>query len=79
MKTIEAARRATRGSAGIRFIAVSATIANVDDIAKWLGEDSVAYVADEERRPVPLAIHVEGYSFPEKTNPYAIENTLNYK
>ncbi|KAH3806663.1 hypothetical protein DPMN_134987 [Dreissena polymorpha] len=47
MKTIEAAQ--TRGStnlgyAGLRFIAASATITNIEDIAEWLGKSGLPAV-----------------------------------
>ena len=68
----------------IRFIALSATVPNSQDIATWLGKDSVTpYIPaprerfGEEFRPVPLAKHVCGYI--AAGNDFAFEKTLNAK
>lgn len=68
----------------IRFIALSATVPNSQDIATWLGKDSVTpYLPaprerfGEEFRPVPLSKHVCGYNAPG--NDFAFEKTLNAK
>ena len=50
---------------GVRFVAVSATIPNVRDIAEWLGADPSAgglHVFGEEYRPVRLVTRVRGYA-----------------
>ncbi|KAI1503495.1 hypothetical protein F5X99DRAFT_425670 [Biscogniauxia marginata] len=54
--------------ANIRFIALSATVPNIEDIAKWLGRDygtqhePAKFVAfGEEMRPVKLQRYVYGY------------------
>ncbi|KAK9389709.1 Sec63 Brl domain-containing protein [Lipomyces mesembrius] len=51
-----------------RFIALSATIPNAEDIAEWLGQNwnsrsmpAQLYTFGEEFRPVQLDIHVYGY------------------
>lgn len=51
----------------VRFIALSATVPNSEDIATWLGRNSMAqhlpaqrYTFDEEFRPVKLQKHVYG-------------------
>ena len=68
----------------VRFVALSATVPNSQDIATWLGKDSVApYIPaprerfGEEFRPVPLAKHVCGYN--ASGNDFAFEKTLNTK
>ncbi|KAM0716552.1 hypothetical protein Q7P37_007997 [Cladosporium fusiforme] len=68
----------------IRFVALSATVPNSQDIATWLGKDSLNYHIPaprerfgEEFRPVPLVKHVCGYSSP--ANDFAFEKTLNGK
>lgn len=44
---------------GIRILALSATVSNLDEFAAWLGEvrRSTVRVVREERRPVPLTIY----------------------
>jgi ATP-dependent DNA helicase HFM1/MER3 len=66
----------------IRFVALSATVPNSQDIATWLGKDSVTphLPAPRERfgeefRPVPLTKHVCGYQ--SNGNDFAFEKTLN--
>lgn len=68
----------------IRFVALSATVPNSQDIATWLGKDSVTpYLPaprerfGEEFRPVPLSKHVCGYQ--SSGNDFAFEKTLNAK
>ena len=68
----------------IRFVALSATVPNSQDIATWLGKDSVTphLPAPRERfgeefRPVPLTKHVCGYQ--SNGNDFAFEKTLNTK
>lgn len=58
-------RRTQLPIAGVRLVAVSATIPNVRDIAEWLGADPSAgglHVFGEDHRPVPLVTHVRGYA-----------------
>jgi replicative superfamily II helicase len=43
----------------LRFVAVSATLPNISDIAMFF-EANEAYIFDESYRPVPLTIHVIG-------------------
>lgn len=66
----------------IRFVALSATVPNSQDIATWLGKDpATSYIPaprerfGEEFRPVPLAKHVCGYNTPG--NDFAFEGSLN--
>ncbi len=48
----------------VRFVAVSATIPNVRDIAEWLDVDLARglHVFGEDYRPVRLVTHVRGYN-----------------
>ena len=49
--------------AACRFVAVSATVPNVGDVAEWLGAPARAVrVFGEETRPVPLTVEVRGYA-----------------
>ncbi|KAI7627064.1 P-loop containing nucleoside triphosphate hydrolase protein [Hortaea werneckii] len=68
----------------VRFIALSATVPNSEDIAKWLGKDHVnAYLPavrecfGEEFRPVRLQKHVRGYQGPP--NDFAFDKVLGNK
>ena len=66
----------------IRFVAVSATIPNIDDLAKWLGksESSAAfYQMDESQRPVPLKKVVLGYAKPNPFSAFKFDLMLNYR
>lgn len=64
----------------VRFVALSATIPNSDDIATWLGRNhssssvpAVREVFDDSFRPVKLTKHIVGYS---GHNPWALESAL---
>ncbi|KAI7571110.1 P-loop containing nucleoside triphosphate hydrolase protein, partial [Hortaea werneckii] len=68
----------------VRFIALSATVPNSEDIARWLGKDHVnAYLPavrecfGEEFRPVRLQKHVRGYQGPP--NDFAFDKVLGNK
>lgn len=66
----------------LRFLAVSATASNVEDIAKWLSSPtSIADVfqVDPKERPVKLRTFVQGYSIHERANEFQFDNTLNHK
>lgn len=65
----------------VRFVALSATIPNPEDVATWLGLDSTKQhlpahceVFDESFRPVQLAKHVIGYGC--SSNPFAFDALL---
>ncbi|KAI1812420.1 P-loop containing nucleoside triphosphate hydrolase protein [Poronia punctata] len=70
--------------ASIRFVAISATVPNIDDVAKWLGRDSqnqhepARYeVFGEELRPIKLQRYVYGYD--GASNDFCFEKTLDGK
>ena len=69
----------------IRFVALSATIPNSDDIATWLGrngktphEPALREIFGEQFRPVRLTKHVLGLPS-NATNDYQFEQTCNAK
>jgi ATP-dependent DNA helicase HFM1/MER3 len=68
----------------VRFIALSATIPNADDVASWLGRsstsDSPAFLErfGEEFRPVRLEKHVMGVKF-NTANLFAFDKVLDSK
>lgn len=81
--TLEAivSRMKTYGSK-VRFIALSATVPNSEDIARWLGKDHInpetpaqRKVFGEEHRPVKLLRAV--YGFDSKLGDYAFDSYLN--
>ncbi|KAK6199129.1 hypothetical protein LQW54_010048 [Pestalotiopsis sp. IQ-011] len=83
--TLEAvvSRMKTSG-ANVRFIALSATVPNLDDLAMWLGRNhrEQAQPAQrlgfgEEMRPVKLKKHVHGYDCPG--NEHMFDKTLDSK
>lgn len=45
----------------IRYIAISATIPNADDIAAWLGSATKTHYFDDTQRMIPLEKHVFGF------------------
>ncbi|XP_052747667.1 probable ATP-dependent DNA helicase HFM1 [Galleria mellonella] len=66
----------------IRFIAVSATVSNPEDVATWLGtsdKPAVYFRFGDECRPVKLKRVVEGYPCSEGTSIFKFDITLNYK
>nr|CAI5862914.1 unnamed protein product [Callosobruchus analis] len=84
MKTVEQEKIIIEQSngQGIRFVAVSATIPNVEDIAKWIckNPDINCFKFSEEMRPVKLNKIVLGYSYNPKTmTPFKFDLSLNYK
>jgi ATP-dependent DNA helicase HFM1/MER3 len=71
--------------ANVRFIALSATVPNADDIAIWLGKNSDSRTLPASRehfgqefRPVILQKHVCAYPS-SSANMFAFEKTLNSK
>ncbi|KAI1118185.1 hypothetical protein F5Y14DRAFT_255347 [Nemania sp. NC0429] len=70
--------------ANIRFVAISATVPNIDDVAKWLGRDhqnqlepAKYEVFGEELRPVKLQRYVYGYE--GVLNDFIFEQALDEK
>ncbi|RWS17635.1 putative ATP-dependent DNA helicase HFM1-like protein [Dinothrombium tinctorium] len=64
----------------MRFVAVSATIPNAEDIAEWLEKSqSVAYHLSESHRPVPLTNVVKDYPCPESWSDFRFDYNLNYQ
>ena len=68
----------------VRFVALSATVPNSQDVSTWLGKNpmNVHLPAPQERfgeefRPVRLQKHVCGYQ--SNSNEFAFEKTLNLK
>ncbi|XP_071476850.1 probable ATP-dependent DNA helicase HFM1 [Diadema antillarum] len=92
MKTVRAAQpehetnssHATEESraARLRFVAVSATIPNIRDIAEWLGSAGQAAIFhrfDDSHRPVKLRKVVLGYPCSENFSDFKFDLSLNYK
>lgn len=64
----------------IRFIAVSASIPNAEDIAEWIGRPTKLFKFPEELRPVPIKKIIMGYYYnPKKMTPFKFDLSLNYK
>lgn len=68
--------------ANVRFIALSATVPNSDDVARWLGKDHTSRhllahqeIFGEEFRPVKLQKFV--YGFDKRMNDYQFDDFLN--
>ena len=68
----------------VRFIALSATVPNSEDVAAWLGKDytnqhrpAVREVFGDEFRPVKLQKHIIGISY--KGNDYGFEGVCDSK
>eukprot|EP01105_Mastigella_eilhardi_P000393 TRINITY_DN1048_c0_g1_i1.p1 TRINITY_DN1048_c0_g1~~TRINITY_DN1048_c0_g1_i1.p1 ORF type:complete len:608 (+),score=102.51 TRINITY_DN1048_c0_g1_i1:889-2712(+) len=79
MKTVRvASSKYDCAAAQLRFIAVSATIPNIEDIATWLDCSPECVLSfGEEYRPVKLEIHVVGY--PRSNNDFIFDRNLNFK
>ncbi|KAL0883307.1 hypothetical protein ABMA27_016718 [Loxostege sticticalis] len=75
-------RTAVDSAPTIRFVAVSATVSNPEDVAAWLKTDdkpAVYYKFGDECRPVKLRRVVEGYPCPDGTSIFKFDIILNYK
>ncbi|CAO3632232.1 unnamed protein product [Cunninghamella echinulata] len=59
----------------LRYVAISATLPNLQDITNWL--DAIPLEFSEEYRPIPLDRHVYGY--PCKSNVFSFEKNLDWK
>ncbi|NXY53354.1 HFM1 helicase, partial [Callaeas wilsoni] len=66
----------------LRFVAVSATIPNTQDIAEWLSDSKMPAVClkiDEDQRPVKLHKIVLGFPCSDNQTEFKFDLTLNYK
>ncbi|XP_031410613.1 probable ATP-dependent DNA helicase HFM1 isoform X3 [Meleagris gallopavo] len=66
----------------LRFVAVSATIPNAEDIAEWLSDGKIPAVCqkvDEDQRPVKLRKIVLGFPCSDSQTEFKFDLTLNYK
>ncbi|NXP47631.1 HFM1 helicase, partial [Heliornis fulica] len=66
----------------LRFVAVSATIPNAEDIAEWLSDSKMSSVClkiDEDQRPVKLRKIVLGFPCSDNQTEFKFDLTLNYK
>ncbi|KAM5256391.1 putative ATP-dependent DNA helicase HFM1 [Ctenodactylus gundi] len=85
MKTVQSLSQPlenTSTNIPMRFVAVSATIPNVEDIAEWLsdGERPAVYLKmDESHRPVKLRKVVLGFPCSSNQTEFKFDLTLNYK
>ncbi|KAM9349950.1 putative ATP-dependent DNA helicase HFM1 [Symphorus nematophorus] len=84
MKAVHAYRTAQNPDTGLsmRFVAVSATIPNVSDIADWLSNESgpATYLdMDESHRPVKLRKVVLGFPCAQNQTEFKFDLSLNYK
>ena len=59
----------------LRFLALSATVLNYQDIAQWLGAECVAFSFGDEYRPCPMRYFVHAY--PSMSNPFHFERSLD--
>ncbi|XP_044076280.1 probable ATP-dependent DNA helicase HFM1 isoform X2 [Siniperca chuatsi] len=84
MKAVHAYRTAQNPetSLSMRFVAVSATIPNISDIADWLSNESgpATYLdMDESHRPVKLRKVVLGFPCSPNQTEFKFDLSLNYK
>ncbi|NWT82655.1 HFM1 helicase, partial [Lanius ludovicianus] len=66
----------------LRFVAVSATIPNTQDIAEWLSDSKMPAVClkiDEDQRPVKLRKIVLGFPCSDSQTEFKFDLSLNYK
>ncbi|TRM59292.1 Sec63 Brl domain-containing protein [Schizophyllum amplum] len=77
-------RMKTRGTS-VRFVMVSATVPNIQDIASWVGsarnrsEPAKVYEFGEEYRPCKLTRHVVGVPRQKNSNDFQFAKILDYK
>nr|XP_012646340.1 probable ATP-dependent DNA helicase HFM1 isoform X2 [Microcebus murinus] len=85
MKTVQSVSQTLKNISTIipmRFIAVSATIPNAEDIAEWLSDGerpAVCLKMDESHRPVKLQKVVLGFPCGSNQTEFKFDLTLNYK
>lgn len=66
----------------LRFIAASATVSNVEDIAQWFSSAQTraeVFQVDPRERPVKLKTIVLGYTANKDVNEFSFDNLLNHK
>ncbi|XP_024864995.1 probable ATP-dependent DNA helicase HFM1 [Kryptolebias marmoratus] len=84
MKAVHISRTSQNPEAGLsmRFVAVSATMPNISDIADWLSNESgpATYLSmDESHRPVKLCKVVLGFPCSQNQTEFKFDLSLNYK
>ncbi|XP_042540517.1 probable ATP-dependent DNA helicase HFM1 [Dipodomys spectabilis] len=85
MKTVQSLSQPLQNTITIipmRFVAVSATIPNAEDIAEWLSDGerpAVCLKMDESHRPVKLRKVVLGFPCSSNQTEFKFDLTLNYK
>ncbi|XP_066257533.1 probable ATP-dependent DNA helicase HFM1 [Euwallacea similis] len=82
MKTATESLKYNYGCDSIRFVALSATIPNIEDIAEWIGPAGTAksFKFSEEARPVKLTKIVLGYPFNSQSQSvFKFDMSLSYK
>ncbi|XP_051869190.1 probable ATP-dependent DNA helicase HFM1 [Pristis pectinata] len=85
MKTVQSAvLRSSKQPAdkALRFVAVSATIPNVEDIAEWLSDGKgpgISMKIDESHRPVKLRKVVLGFTCSTTQTEFKFDLCLNYR
>ncbi|KAL1451844.1 hypothetical protein WDU94_006180 [Cyamophila willieti] len=78
MRTVQ---KLLRPSLPIRYVAVSATIPNIEDIALWLGfgKPTVYAQIDDSYRPVKLIKIVRGFPTKPSQSTFQFEMFLSYR
>ncbi|KAM7326644.1 hypothetical protein ACRRTK_015122 [Alexandromys fortis] len=84
MKTVQSLSRTLQNASPVpmRFVAVSATIPNAEDIAEWLSDGkrpAVCLRMDESHRPVKLQKVVLGFPCGSSQTEFKFDLALNYK
>ncbi|KAI2667506.1 putative ATP-dependent DNA helicase HFM1 [Labeo rohita] len=84
MKTMHSYHLAVNpeSKASMRFVAVSATIPNIQDVSEWLSDESgpaTCLEMDESHRPVKLRKVVLGFPCGSNQNEFRFDLSLNYK
>ncbi|XP_060058042.1 probable ATP-dependent DNA helicase HFM1 isoform X2 [Erinaceus europaeus] len=85
MKTVKSLSHTSENTsilAPMRFVAISATVPNAEDIAEWLSDGerpAVCLKMDESHRPVKLRKVVLGFPCSDNQTEFKFDLTLNYK
>ncbi|XP_047420407.1 probable ATP-dependent DNA helicase HFM1 [Sciurus carolinensis] len=85
MKTVQSLSQSLENTSTLipmRFVAVSATIPNAEDIAEWISDGerpAVCLKMDESHRPVKLRKVVLGFPCSSNQTEFKFDLTLNYK